>query len=509
MKIKIRRIFKGFIHMFAKTSVEGKVEVKVFSGQKEFIAGFSFEKLSSGQNFFIAHPLFLLHNEIELTFSAEGEEELVLHLGQRYIDPHNFSNWFHEEELAEFRKKGPPKKLSFGCTDLLFSHPYEYFKENPQTDKPLLLNLSKMSGIGDALNATPTIKKLAGAYEKRISIVTRRPEAFFNNPNVDKIFLTTDSFATNYKYPLADGDIPNSKDICLQRGSFTTKYFDCLSTPNFEHVDGVKEDQMRAPFPLRYTNYEAVEMYSTGLGFMLLDEEKTIEYRPYKTKDFNLDGYVVCNISASTGLRFWGFHEWNALFRLLKQAGLKVAVIGYKDYNKDGIGFQGVEDKGSIFVNKQDKIGPVFKRIFKPNEKEELDTSGVLDLTQTASNLNDVQQIIEQSKVLVTINTDTLHLCGSTDTWLILLGGAQHPELIMPHRYGSKDYKAFYVRGSCGIHCDSQLDYSIKHFRKNNWPDPMQCKIHVDTFCMEFFDEPKCHPKAEQVFEKIKKIYNI
>ena len=504
MTIKVRRIFGGHIHLYTDTTVDAKVEIEAFSEQKESIDIFYLNGIGVDGDFWIHHPSFLLYSKIELVVRPKGHKEVSLFVSFNYLDPHNFSNFADEEQLAKYRAEGPPEKLSFGCTDLIFSHPYEYFKKNPEADRPVLLNISRVAGVGDALCSTPTVRKLAKVYAKRICIITRRPEAFFNNPNVDKIFITTDSFHIKYKYPLSDADI---KDTALRRGYFSTEHFEGLSTPNFEHVDQKKDpfsddievDETKAPFPLRYTNYELVQMYSTGLGFMLLDKEKTIEYRPHKVKDFNLKDYVVCNISASTSLRFWGFHEWNAFFRLLKQAGLKVAVTGYRDYHR----------VGSTFVNRKDKVGPVFNRIFHPNEKEELDTSGLLDLTRTTSSMNDVQQIIEQCKVLVTINTDMLHLCGSTDTWLVLLGGAQHPELIMPYRHGSRDYKSFYVPGSCELHCDSQLRYSIKHFRENNWEKPMASKIHVDTFCQEFFDEPKCQPKAEQVFEKIKEIYKL
>lgn len=502
MKLEVRRIFDGHIHLFTRTSIKGRVEIEAFSEEKESISTFLFHKgVGNESDFWICHPSFLLHRKIELVVRAEGGRKASLFVDFNYLDPHNLSNFVGEEQLAKYREEGPPKKLSFGCTDLIFSHPYKYFKENPEADKPILFNISRVAGIGDVLCATPTIRKIAEAYGKRICVVTRRPEALFNNPNIDKIFITTDSFLTNYKYPLSDQDM---KDITLRRGHFSTEYFEGLSTPNFEHADKRMDADdysniTTAPFPLRYTNYQLVEMYSTGLGFTLLDKEKTIEYRPHKVKDFDLKDYVVCNISASTSLRFWGFHEWNAFFRLLKQAGLKVAVTGYRDYHRIG----------STFINRQDKVGPVFSRLFHPNEKEELDTSGLLDLTQTTSNTNDVQQIIEQCKVLVTINTDMLHLCGSTDTWLVLLGGAQHPDFIMPYRHGSRDYKSFYVPGGCELHCDSQLKYSVQHFKDNGWDKPMASKIHVDTFCQEFFDEPKCQPKAEQVFEKIKEIYNL
>jgi ADP-heptose:LPS heptosyltransferase len=504
MKIKVRRIFNGTIFLSTETSIDTEVEISALSEQKEIIDVFIQAKWSEDGDIWISHPLFLLYSKIELVIRAQGEEETSFFVHFNYLDPHNLSNFVDEEQLVKYRKEGAPERISFGCTDLIFSHPYKYFKENPEEDKPVLLNVSRVAGIGDALCSTPTVKKLAEVYGKRICVISRRPEVYFNNPNVDKVFITTDSFLMSYKYPLSDKDL---KETALRRGYFVNEYFEGLSTPNFQHIekqvdqfsDDMVSDETHAPFPLRYTNYQLVEMYSTGLGFMLLDKEKTIEYRPHKAKDFNLKDYVLCNISASTSLRFWGFHEWNAFFRLLKQAGLKVAVTGYRDYHRIG----------STFVNRQDKVGLVFDRIFHPNEKEELDTSGLLDLTRTISNINDVQQMIEQCKVLVTINTDMLHLCGSTDTWLVLLGGAQHPELIMPYRHGSRDYKSFYVPGSCELHCDSQLKYSIKHFRDNGWEKPMASKIHVDTFCQEFFDEPKCQPKAEQVFEKVKEIYNL
>lgn len=478
MKIKIEKVFNGRISFFYEGPEARDVKIEVSSPQGEPICSFliahlygadSFDKAKPFKSFWVAHHKLLLYKKIKLIFYINNDK-LALERELNYIDPHNYSNFVDEEQLKKYRKEGLPEKISFGCTELVLSHPYEYFKENLHVPKPVLLNIHRVNGVGDALTSTPTVRKLAKAYGRPICVISKRPEAFFNNPNIDKIFTTPD---------------PQS----LHEGYYDCDHYEQLSTPSWGMSPSLK-DRPEARVPYRWKCFQLVEMYSTGLGFMLLDKEKTIEHRPHKVKDFNLKDYVVCNITVSSALRFWSFHEWNNFFSLLRKSGLKVAVIGHKEYTKEGFPYKG----------QQEVLDPNYE-LFKPNIKEELDISGCLDLTGPLS-LNDTHQIIAQSKVLVTPDTHTLHLVGSTDTWLILIGGAAHPDLIMPYRYGSRRYKAFHVSGGCGIYCTSELKYCVKGKDFKN-------ESYFEIFCKEGLKEPICQPSSEQVFEKIEKIYNL
>ena len=150
MKIKVRRIFNGTIFLSTETSIDTEVEISALSEQKEIIDVFIQAKWSEDGDIWISHPLFLLYSKIELVIRAQGEEETSFFVHFNYLDPHNLSNFVDEEQLVKYRKEGAPERISFGCTDLIFSHPYKYFKENPEEDKPVLLNVSSVAGIGDA-----------------------------------------------------------------------------------------------------------------------------------------------------------------------------------------------------------------------------------------------------------------------------------------------------------------------------------------------------------------------
>jgi len=42
--------------------------------------------------------------------------------------------------------------------------------------KPVCLNLEECNGLGDLICATPTIKKLHDAYQRKITIISQMPE---------------------------------------------------------------------------------------------------------------------------------------------------------------------------------------------------------------------------------------------------------------------------------------------------------------------------------------------
>ena len=68
--------------------------------------------------------------------------------------------------------------------------------------KPICLNLSECNGLGDLICATPTIKKISEAYNTQITVLSKMPELFKNNQNVNKSYKSTsvdiDYFESNY-----------------------------------------------------------------------------------------------------------------------------------------------------------------------------------------------------------------------------------------------------------------------------------------------------------------------
>ena len=57
--------------------------------------------------------------------------------------------------------------------------------------KPVCLNLSECNGLGDLICATPTIKKISEAYNTQITVLSKMPELFKNNQNVNKSYKST------------------------------------------------------------------------------------------------------------------------------------------------------------------------------------------------------------------------------------------------------------------------------------------------------------------------------
>ena len=57
--------------------------------------------------------------------------------------------------------------------------------------KDILLNIHGY-GMGDALCATPALRKLSKAYGAKISVKSKYPFLFKNNPHVDRNLLLED-----------------------------------------------------------------------------------------------------------------------------------------------------------------------------------------------------------------------------------------------------------------------------------------------------------------------------
>ena len=70
--------------------------------------------------------------------------------------------------------------------------------------------------------------------------------------------------------------------------------------------------------------------------------------------------------------------------------------------------------------------------------------------------------MINHSVCVVTMDSGILHLAGTTDAWIVQLGSSIHPEFRAPYRQGSQDYKYRYVKGTCNLHCASDMKYYLR-----------------------------------------------
>jgi len=422
--------------------------------------------LDAGTPFFWAsHPDLIFDRYIKINIKHDNQQ-VVLELDQKYNNYEHLSNFYTEKEIKDFNYK-KPKKLTKGSTDLVFSSPFDYIEHAGEDEKErrTVLFLAYGHGQGDILLFESTLRKLSESLNRKISVVTKRPEMLFNHPCVEDLFLL---------------DMPAIEYCKSKPGIFNRE-------KNFDVV--ICRPDINIPF--RWASYSHSERSANFLGFSLRKDERNMKFFPIKNYDYRfLKDYVVCSINISSPIRFWSFDKWNRLFSLLGEQGIKVAVIGTPNLPSKDLG----------------QVSPKFKA----NHSEDLDMSNVLDLTEKTVEEN--YSIIDSCKALVTTDTVSQHLCGATDTWLFLLGSAIHPEVTMPWRQGSQKYKAVPISGDCVLHCSSDLSYSLepdKIFstkggdRRTN----MSSYASVDKSCLENFDEPFCHPEPEKVFKEVFKIY--
>jgi len=418
-----------------------------------------------GAQFWVSHPHIIFDRYIKIDIKYNNQQ-VVLEYDQKYNNYEHLSNFYTEEEIEGFNYE-KPKKLAKGSTDLVFSSPFDHIEHAGEDEEArrTVVFLSYGHGQGDALLFEPTLRKLSQSLNRKISVVTKRPEMLFNHPCIEDLFLL-DTPSKQY--------CKRSHDIFRREKNFDV----VISRPNIN-------------IPFRWAAYAHTERSAHFLGFCLRKDERNMKFFPIKNQDYSfLKNYVVCSINLSSPIRFWSFDKWNKLFSLLNKHGIKVAVIGTPNLPAKDLGH--VRSK------------------FRANHSEDLDMSNVLDLTYKTVEEN--YNIIDSCKALVTTDTASQHLCGATDTWLFLLGTAVHPEVTMPWRQGSQEYKAVNISGDCVLYCSSNLSYSYEPdkvfstkmgYKRTN----ASSYALVDDACLEHFDEPSCHPQPEKVFKEVFKIY--
>lgn len=313
--------------------------------------------------------------------------------------------------------------------------------------KKVLLNLSDCYAMGDTLCSTPTVRKLYESYGKKIYIVTHFPEIFDNNPYVEK---TYHSNSINLDY--------------LKEQFIVHTTFDILGNKTERDVE------------YKHARIDIRQYHAISLGFMLSPDEMSCDFYPkkYETVDNLPEKYVLIHPVQTWSNRTWSSSNWMLLTKKLNNLGISVVSIG-----KDS------SEKGFFNIDK-----PTFN----------FDIKNGLNLMNKTS-LSQAWHLISKSLSFVTMDSGLLHLAGTTDAEIIMLGSAIKPEFRKPYRQGSQDYKLSYVLGGCNLHCCSDMKYSVQEWGNIQGVPPLiNCLENKKTF--------ECHPNVDRVIEIIKNKIN-
>lgn len=305
--------------------------------------------------------------------------------------------------------------------------------------------------IGDLISATPTIRKLSEIFKSQITVISNHPYLFNNLPYVEN--------SINFNQ-FSEQELLKTYDL--------HKSFFLLG----------KQDSLGIEF--KHAMCDIRQFHAKDLGFLLTPTEMACDYKPSVKKDcldkFNLpEKYVVIHPSQSWGSRTWSKYNWQSLCFLLEDANIPVISVG-KDTNEHT--FEGNISK------------PVFK----------IDIKNGLDLTNKTT-LDETWHILNNSTCVITMDSGILHLAGTTDTHIIQLGSSIKPEYRSPYRNGLQNYKYDYIVGSCGLHCASDLSYSLR-----DWGH-IQSVTLIGT-CLEKKSTFECNPIFNKVFDRINDIWN-
>ena len=290
--------------------------------------------------------------------------------------------------------------------------------------KRVCLNLEECNGLGDLICATPTIKKLHDAYQRNITVISKMPELFKNNPYVEK------------SYKASSIDMTYIQSNYIVHNSF--------------YLVGKKDER---GVEMKHNMMDIRQFHAIHLGFMLGQDELECYYRPIEPKkNFIHEKYAVIHPVNSWPNRTWSQDNWMNLCEELIKMGYTVVAVG-KDSSETG------------FFNVQKPV-------------HEMGNNIINLMNQTS--ISETWHLINFAAVVITMDSGILHLAGTTSTDIVELGSPINPEFRRPRR---KEGKHIYVRGGCGLHCSSNMKYALEYWDTIDSVQPLiGCLEKKETF---------------------------
>jgi len=304
------------------------------------------------------------------------------------------------------------------------------------------LDLSECNGLGDLICATPTISKLAYAYNSKITVLSKIPELFKMNPNVFK----------SYKTSSVDHDY--IKDNYIVHNSFYN-----VGKKNERGVE------------YKHNTIDIRQFHAINLGFMLTPNEMECFYRPTEDCKYEIpkNKYIVIHPVQTWPSRTWSIDNWAMLCNRLIENGYTVIAIG-KDASETG--FFNVEK-------------PVL----------DIQNDNIINLMNKTT-ISDCWQLMYNAAYFITMDSGLLHLAGTSGCNIIHLGSSINNLFRAPYRNGVQNINYKYVSGDCHIFCASDMKYGVKEWGNIQGVPPLiNCLLNKEKF--------ECHPMVEQVLNEI------
>lgn len=307
--------------------------------------------------------------------------------------------------------------------------------------KPICLNLSECNGLGDLISATPTIKMLHDTYGRKVTVLSKMPELFKMNPYVEKSFKGT---------------------------SVSMEYFNKHYMMHNSFYNVGKKNERGIEY--KHNRIDIRQIHAINLGFTLLPSEMDCYYRPITDCNYKINhNYVVIHPVTTWESRTWAAKNWMELTQKLNDAGFYVVSIG-KDSSETG-----------------------FFNVEKPVFNFEIE-HGMNLMNKTT--ISDCWHIINNADLFITMDSGLLHLAGTTQTKIVMLGSSIHPYFRMPYRDGILGKDIEYIKGGCTSFCASDMKHGIEE-----WGDIQGVPPLIN--CLEKRPTYECHPTVDQVFKKI------
>jgi ADP-heptose:LPS heptosyltransferase len=234
-----------------------------------------------------------------------------------------------------------------------------------------------------------------------------------------------------------------------------------------------------------HTRINLVQLHSKSVGVELLPSEMSLDFFPDKDDIIKYlpKRYIVIHPTKTWPSRTWPFKNWQKLTNMLNDNNIEVISIG-KDSSEIGT------------YNTQ-------KPVFNIKIKKGINLLNKLTIHQT-------WHIINNSMMLIAMDSGILHLAGTTDVNIIQLGSSINPFFRTPYRNSSQSYKLTYIKGDCDLFCASDSFYAIKHNNNHRTLPPIPfCLKHPETIGdTNNIDENiyRCHPSTDKVYKSILKI---
>lgn len=268
------------------------------------------------------------------------------------------------------------------------------------------------------------------------------PELFKNNPSVEKSYKCT---------------------------SIDWEYFEQNYIMHNSFYNMGKKNEKGVEY--KHNRIDIRQLHAINLGFQLLPSEMDCYYLPTEQCNIELptEKLVVIHPVSTWESRTWSADKWMDLTKRLNVLGYFVVSIG-KDSSETG-----------------------FFNVEKPVFNFEIEKG--LNLMNKTS-ISDCWNIINAAQLFITMDSGLLHLAGTTNTKIIMLGSSIHPYFRIPYRNGIHGHRIEYVKGSCNSFCASDMKHGVEEWGDIQGVPPLiGCLENKPTF--------ECHPSVDTVMQTI------